>query len=571
VQGPIGSFYIEEEPKESRKAFQILFNLMPDPVIIVDGKGKFLAVNDRVEEKTGFKREELLGKNFLNTKIVTAKSKTILMKNLAKRMMGMHVAPYEVEVLTKDDKKLTLEINATKIEYDEKLADLVIFRDISERKLAEDELRRYREHLEELVEERTAELRKINEQLKQEIAERKKAEEELKESEEKYRELINGMNDMVWVIDFDGKFIDVNDAAVKILGYSKEELLSMGPCDIDTSLTEEEIGDLIKHMPADEIQVFPTTHTTKDGKTIPVEISSSLVTYHGKQAILSIARNITERKKMEEQLKEYTERLQEKVEERTRELKAAQEQLLRAERLATIGEVATMVGHDMRNPLTGIAGATYYLKTKLNSKMGRKTKDMLKLIEKNIEYSNKIINDLLEYSREIQLKLTEASPKSIIRGALTLVEIPKKIRILNLTENEPKIMVDVQKIQRVFVNMIKNAIDAMPKGGKLTIKSKESDDSVEFAFADTGIGMTKEIMEKLWMPLFTTKAKGIGLGLPICKRIVEAHGGSISVESKVEKGTTFKVTLPIEPKIEEGGEKIWVKLPESLLLTTTKA
>jgi PAS domain S-box-containing protein len=658
------------------------------------------------------------------------------------------------------------------------------------------------------------------------ITEHKKTQEELSESEENYRKLINGMNDTVWVIDFNGKFVDVNDAAVKTLGYSREELLSMGPCDIDGSLTEEQIKNLIRTMPADRIQVFETTHMTKDGKIIPVEISSSLVTYRGKRAILSIARDISKRKKMEEalreseeryrkqfdeamdaifladaetgilidcnraacdlvgrekseivgkhqsilhpphriegkfsksfkmhlkekegqiledeiitkkgeiknvaikanvfelrgrkiiqgifrditeskriereltyerdllyalmdnipdtiyfkdvnsrfirnnkahlkvlglkdpkeavgktdfdffspeharaayedeqrivktgepligkeekalkpdgtfrwvsttkvpikdsegrvigivgisrdisekkkleeQLKEYMEHLEEKVEERTRELKVAQERLLKAERLAAIGEVASMVGHDLRNPLTGINGAVYYLRTKLGSKMDRKMRDMLGLIEKNIEYANKIINDLLEYSREIKLEITETNLKAIVKNALTLVEIPKKIRILNLTESEPKIKADVQKIQRVFVNMIKNAVDAMPNGGKLTIKSRKTGDNVEIAFADTGIGMSKEIMEKLWTPLFTTKAKGIGLGLSICKRIVEAHGGSISVESKVGKGTTFTVTLPIEPKIkEEGGEKIWVKLPESSLLTTTRA
>jgi len=140
------------------------------------------------------------------------------------------------------------------------------------------------------------------------ITEQKKAEEALRESEEKYRELLNGMNDTAWVIDFDGKFIDVNAAAVKVLGYSREELLSMGPQDIDSSLDPEEIRGLVKGMPADEIQVFETTHTTKDGKTIPVEISSSLVTYQGKQAILSIARNITERKRAENKLRQSEER-----------------------------------------------------------------------------------------------------------------------------------------------------------------------------------------------------------------------------------------------------------------------
>lgn len=132
---------VEKELEESRRHFQTLFNLMVDPVAIVDGKGKILEVTQRAEEVTGFKREELLGKNFLKTKILSAKSKAILIKNLAKRMMGMHIAPYEVEVLTKDGRKLPHEINATRIEYKGKPADLVVFRDVSERKKMEEKLR----------------------------------------------------------------------------------------------------------------------------------------------------------------------------------------------------------------------------------------------------------------------------------------------------------------------------------------------------------------------------------------------------------------------------------------------
>jgi PAS domain S-box-containing protein len=146
------------------------------------------------------------------------------------------------------------------------------------------------------------------------ITERKKAENALRESAEKYRDLINAMNDTVWVIDFDAKFIDVNDAAVRVLGYSREELLSMGPTDIDDTLPSEEIKALIKGMKTDEIQVFETAHTTKDGKKIPVEISSSRVTYNGKQAILSIARDITERKQAEEKLHASEERFRHLVE-----------------------------------------------------------------------------------------------------------------------------------------------------------------------------------------------------------------------------------------------------------------
>jgi signal transduction histidine kinase len=149
-----------------------------------------------------------------------------------------------------------------------------------------------------------------------------------------------------------------------------------------------------------------------------------------------------------------------------------------------------------------------------------------------------------------------------VKKALFAVEIPKKVQVVDLTRDKPKIKTDTEKMRRVFINIIKNAFDAMPNGGRLTIKSTKIGNSVAFSFSDTGIGIPKEIMEKLGSPLTTTKAKGMGFGLPICKRFVEAHGGNISAESEIGKGTTFTVIVPIEPKLEQDHD-FCVNLPES--------
>lgn len=233
------------------------------------------------------------------------------------------------------------------------------------------------------------------------------------------------------------------------------------------------------------------------------------------------------------------------------ELRISQEKLVNAERLAAIGELAAMVGHDLRNPLTSINTAAYYLKTRLASNMSKETREILEIIQKSVKYSDKIINDLLEYSREMQLELRETTPKSLVRQALRKVEVPDHIKMLDLTLSKPKISVDVEKMERAFVNIIKNAVDAMPKGGTLTIRSKEANDNLEISFVDTGIGMSKDVIEKIWTPLFTTKAKGMGFGLAICKRTVEAHEGEIYVESTVGKGTVFTLKLPTTLKTEE--------------------
>ena len=149
------------------------------------------------------------------------------------------------------------------------------------------------------------------------------------------------------------------------------------------------------------------------------------------------------------------------------------------ERVNTIGELAAMIGHDLRNPLTGISSATYYLKRKYGSLMDEKGRDMLEVIEKDINYSNKIISDLLEYSRSITLDLKEMNPKSAVAEALSHVDFPKNIHLIDLTKSTPAIKIDVDKMTRVFINLIKNAIDAMPNGGKLTITSKKMNDKVK--------------------------------------------------------------------------------------------
>jgi PAS domain S-box-containing protein len=279
---------------------------------------------------------------------------------------------------------------------------------------------------------------------------------------------------------------------------------------------------------------------------------------------------IIENAQLIESLKQAREQLEQKVDESTRELRKSQEQLLKAQRLAVIGELAGMVGHDLRNPLTSIAAATYYVKMRQSPETNGKITEMLELIEKNIAYSNKIINDLLDYSREIDLELSEHTPKSIVKESLSSLEVPSNVQVIDLTESRPKVKVDIDKIKRACLNLIRNALDAMPEGGTLTMKSEQTDSLLRISFSDTGMGISKETMERLWTPLFTTKAKGMGFGLPICKRIVEAHGGSIVVESRPGKGTTFTITIPIQPKAKEGGEEIWVKSLESSLLTTTK-
>jgi len=509
---------LENALRESEEMFRAISTSAIDAIILVDEAGKVAYWNPAAEKMFGYTSKEILGEGLL-TRIVPPEHRGFYSKFLeqpvesATQFQGTIL---NFSALRKDGTEFPIELSVSMLMLENKLHLLGLIRDISERN---------------------------------------KAEEVLRQSEKTYRALINGMNDTAMVLDFNGNFIDVNDTSIKVLGYSREELLSMGPTDIDGTLSKEYIQKLIEKMSDGRMQVFETTHKTKDGREFPVEISASLVIYQGKSAILSIARDITERKQMQSQLAEYSMGLERLVEKRTVELKQAQAKLLQSERMAAIGELAGMVGHDLRNPLTGIKNANYYLKKKCTPKANAEEKEMLEVIENAIGHANRIISDLLDYSREMHLELAECSPQSLLKEAMIMVQVPTNVKITDYTQGEHRITADVDKIVRVFINLIKNAIDAMPNGGTLEIRSTTADDNVNVTFADTGTGISEAVMAKLFTPLFTTKAKGMGFGLAICKRVVEAHGGKITVESTVGKGTTFTVTLPLAPNLEKGGEK----------------
>ncbi len=274
---------------------------------------------------------------------------------------------------------------------------------------------------------------------------------------------------------------------------------------------------------------FETIFLKKDGTTYPAEFSVKLLRDENEQPIghVGIIRDLSETKQLEQHL-------------------------LKAQRLAAIGELAGMVGHDIRNPLAAIRNAAYYIKKKCRGCTKNEIPPMLENIDKSIDHANSIVNDLLEYSRDLNLDLIERSPKQLLDKALTMIKLPKNVKIIDST-TDTKLKVDENKTLRVYVNLIRNALDAMPQGGKLEVKSNQDRGQVTIQFADTGIGISPDALSKVFTPLFTTKAQGMGFGLSISKRIVNAHGGKIWVESELGKGTTFTVVLPVEPTKNSNG------------------
>ncbi|MGZ4851360.1 MAG: PAS domain-containing sensor histidine kinase, partial [Candidatus Bathyarchaeia archaeon] len=310
----------------------------------------------------------------------------------------------------------------------------------------------------------------------------------------------------------------------------------------------------------------------KNGKTTFLEVTSTPMKDKNGNIIgvLELGMDISEIRKLQQELSKYSQRLEDLVKQRTEQLRQTQAKLVKSERLAAIGELAGMVGHDLRNPLTGIKNAVYFLKKKGKTIPEPQANEMLETIDNCVNYSNKIVSDLLDYSREIHLDVQEYSPRNLIKESLAIMNLPEKVEILNYVTDKPLIKVDPDKIKRVFINLIKNGIEAMPNIGKLTIESKEANGALEISFADTGVGIPDEILPKLFAPLFTTKAQGMGFGLAICKRIIEAHRGTITVKTATGAGTTFSVSLPTKTENEIGGEKVWIETPKFSLSTMTK-
>ncbi len=233
----------------------------------------------------------------------------------------------------------------------------------------------------------------------------------------------------------------------------------------------------------------------------------------------------------------------------TANLKTANGKLKDSERLAAIGATAGMVGHDIRNPLQAITSDAYLAKTELSaipdSEEKKNAIESIEEIEKNTEYINKIVQDLQDYSRPLNPKAEESDLKLIFEKMFTKNGLPKNIKVnVKVDDAARKINADSYYINRIMYNLVTNAIQAMPNGGKLTIQAqKEADDTV-ISVKDTGVGIPKDVQSKMFTVMFTTKSKGQGFGLPVVKRMTESLGGMVTFESDEGKGTTFVLRLP---------------------------
>jgi len=228
-------------------------------------------------------------------------------------------------------------------------------------------------------------------------------------------------------------------------------------------------------------------------------------------------------------------------------LQLAQRELVQRERLAVLGQLASSIGHELRNPLGVISTAAYFLTMTLPSPE-KSVRDALNIIDREVARANKIITDLLDFAHSKPPHREKISMNDQIQAVLKRTVIPHNILLVTrLAHTLPPVMADGEQLQQIFHNLITNALQAMPDGGQLRIHTCLRGAKVECSISDTGKGIPKENEAKIFEPFFTTKAKGIGLGLAVSKSLVEANGGQIKLESQVNAGTTFTVILPAAP------------------------
>ena len=372
---------------------------------------------------------------------------------------------------------------------------------------------------------------------------RKRAEDALKQSEQRYRTLVNTSTDGI-IVYKEGRFIFANPAALKLFGVPTfDELKNRSIFDFIPLEERKEVQERVAQVQAGK-KIMPQERqiVRTDGKRIFVEVIGAPVYYNNEWAILTVFHNIDERKQLQHQLEEYTKNLEHLVEERTRQLKEK-------ERLAAIGETAAMVGHDLRSPLQSIVGEVFLLKDELKTvpDSDHKTylQESIQIIAEQASYMDKIVSDLQTFVKPVKAHKQAVQLKPLIAALLAQIDIPASVQAIMKVSELLTVQADPQLLKRVLINLVTNAVQAMPQGGELSIIAKaDAKGQVKIIVEDTGVGIPEELKPKIFTPLFTTKPKGQGFGLAVCKRVIEAQGGTISFESEANKGTKFIIELP---------------------------
>lgn len=400
------------------------------------------------------------------------------------------------------------------------------------------------EQLEIRVKERTAELTGVNEQLTKEIAVRKHAESTLRENEEKYHTLFDTANDAIFVMQGD-KFIDCNTRTLEMFGCTKEQIIGHSPARFspptqpDGKNSQEKSTENINAALAGQPQFFEWTHVKYDGTPFYAEVGLNTFELKGSMHIQAIVRDITERKKVEEELENLNRELEDTVEKLTLSNRELQ-------------DFAHITAHDLKAPLRAIGTLADWISTDYGDKLDETGKQQVRLMVKRAERMSELVDSILEYSEvgRVTKEKQKVELNTLIKDVILDIGPPNNMEITVIKEL-PTILCEKTRIRQVLQNLLSNAIKYMDKPkGQIDIDFSENDEFWKFSVADNGPGIESKYFEKIFK-IFQTLAprdemESTGIGLSVVKKIVEMYGGRVWVESEIGNGSTFFFTWPKE-------------------------
>ena len=527
----------EKKLKESETRYRHLFDSTPYAIWLLDLEGKMIDCNDTMKKfMIRFEKEDLIGKNFLEIiKMFSIKGderlkdyEDLFARKFKNLLMYGELEPFEINVSRGDGKNFWLVLQPSFLNVNDKRYIQLFIIDITNVK--------------------TASL-------------------QLKESEEKYRLISENANDLIFILDMEGKYLYCNKIFYKILGYDPKELI--GKSAIDYSHPDDKENAIMELKRALNVGfgAFSARTRCKDGKYKWLE-SIGNITYdeNGDPVkIFAVSRDITLRKEMEEklrksdeELKSLNKELEQKVKERTMELERKNIELEKLDKAKD--NFLSTAAHELKTPLISIAGYTDYILTKYENQLQVDIKSDLSIVKKNIKRLHNLINLLLDAtkleSHALKLNRVETNVSEIIYKCLNELNYLFKEKyqemILNL-DNEIILNVDPEKIFQIFSNLISNANKFTLKGGKIEINAIRQQNCYLFEVKDNGIGISKKNLNCIFSKFKTIDEEngedfhqGTGLGLFISKGFVEVHGGKIWATSEgLNKGTTIHFTIPL--------------------------
>ena len=574
----IGFEQTKEQTAELEELYRNMVELAPDGIVTTDTKGVITSCNTAMTRMLGYSRDELVGKHFARLGALRLEDVPKYLKLFKDILGGKASKSIEVTLHRKDRTLIFADVRVSLLKMGDKTIIQATLKDVTERRQMEREIQEKNKQLDAQNEElRSAneELQATEEELRATNEELQSAFDELKKASAYSDGLLENMNDGLGVLDLEGKVIDVNNALQGMLGLKKEEIVGLPLVQLLSPTVEPaeiekisaNVGQVMSGAPVGAIEMVITA---KDGTEVTLSATPSVVRDAKGNPIMlfAVMRDITEHKRMEQEIRDRSEQLEvqneelrateeelratnEELQAANDELREAQEQLIRSEKLAAIGQLASGVGHELRNPLGAIKNAVFYVKRRVTKTDLPATEprvvEFLNIIDEEVDAANKVITDLLGFSRVAKPTVSPVNVAGVIEDALRYTPQPENIDLVkHIDDNLPMVTVDADQIRQVFINIILNAQQAMSEGGHLDIRTRSKEKYVEVEFTDTGSGIPESVMNKIFDPLFTTKAKGIGLGLSVCKSILEKHGGGIWVESEAGRGTTFTISLPTQ-------------------------